>query len=171
MIIYHSASFRQQILLNFLKFFSTKLFKYNGTSYVNHNRLLGKHGDILIDGIKTGYVAASGYNIAVSAKSKNNHLIIVVLGGANSKDRDSQAIVLAQKGFTRLNHSLTRSKKSEKYGNKAIKISSQLESMQKSITLDQSDEILEAYRSRIKKKLCKNKKGEIHEKCKVDTVG
>lgn len=49
------------------KLFSMKSFKYRGRVHRNHNRLLGKFAGT--DGIKTGYVRASGYNVVISGKS------------------------------------------------------------------------------------------------------
>ena len=154
---------------HYYHFFSTRQFKYKGIVHKNHNKLLGYHGNILIDGIKTGYVAASGYNIAVSAKLKKDHLIIVVLGGTNSKDRDSQVLVLAQKGFVRLKHVAPFPKGSKKSEIKAPEKPAELKSGQNNITLEQSEKILKAYQMHIRNK--KFKKGDTNEKCQINPAG
>ena len=59
--------------------FSTRQFTYSGVTYGNHNRLLGSYEGM--DGIKTGYIRASGYNLVASAKRGNQRLIGVVFGG------------------------------------------------------------------------------------------
>jgi D-alanyl-D-alanine carboxypeptidase len=82
--------------------FATKQFCFRNQRLKNHNLLLGKNGDIIIDGIKTGFVNASGFNLAASAFKGNNRLIVVVLGGKTGKHRDSAVKLLLQKGFDRL---------------------------------------------------------------------
>lgn len=80
-------------------FFATKQFSYKRASIKNHNKLLGSHGNIVVDGIKTGYVAASGFNLAASAKQGKNRLIVVVLGGKTAKQRDLEVNRLLKRGF------------------------------------------------------------------------
>ncbi len=82
-------------------FFSTKKFSYKRASIENHNKLLGARNGIVIDGIKTGYVAASGYNLAASARKGKRRLIAVVLGGKTAKQRDEEVNCLLKKGFSR----------------------------------------------------------------------
>ncbi len=82
--------------------FSTKYHNVMGLNLHNHNHLLGMHDDICVDGIKTGYVTASGYNLAASAIKNNRRLIVVVLGGRSAKERDVQVKLLLRKGFARL---------------------------------------------------------------------
>ena len=82
--------------------FSTKQFSYRKVSMRNHNHLLGPHGDMIIDGIKTGYVGASGYNLVASATRGNQRLIGVVLGGRTAKQRDAEMRQLLRNAFVRL---------------------------------------------------------------------
>jgi D-alanyl-D-alanine carboxypeptidase len=70
------------------RYFQTRNFEYAGRSYRNHNRLLGRVDGV--DGIKTGFTRASGFNLLTSAKSGNRHLIAVVLGGRSGRIRDAQ---------------------------------------------------------------------------------
>lgn len=73
-------------------FFQTRVFNYDGASYRNHNRLLGRVEGV--DGIKTGYTRASGFNLLTSAKSEGRHIITVVLGGKSGRIRDAQVATL-----------------------------------------------------------------------------
>ena len=63
----------------YYRYFSTPSFTYRGHAMRNHNRLLGRVEGV--DGIKTGYVAASGFNLVTSVRRGNRHLVAVVLGG------------------------------------------------------------------------------------------
>src|SRR3954467_14039102 len=67
--------------------FSTTAFNYRGRSIRNHNRLLGSIEGV--DGIKTGYTRASGFNLVTSMRRGNRHLIGVVLGGRSGGSRDA----------------------------------------------------------------------------------
>jgi D-alanyl-D-alanine carboxypeptidase len=66
--------------------FSTRVFNYAGGSYRNHNRLLGRVEGV--DGIKTGYTRASGFNLMTSAKADGRQIVSVVLGGRSGGARD-----------------------------------------------------------------------------------
>ena len=78
-------------------YFSQKTFHYNGRTYTNHNTLLGKVDGV--DGFKTGYTNASGYNLVLSAKRDGRRLIAVVLGGASGSSRDQHMADLIERGF------------------------------------------------------------------------
>lgn len=67
-------------------FFKTKEFSYCGTVHKNHNHLLGKVKGV--DGIKTGFTCASGFNLAASMVRGEHRLIAVVLGGETRHARD-----------------------------------------------------------------------------------
>jgi D-alanyl-D-alanine carboxypeptidase len=73
-------------------YFGTRVFSYDGYAYRNHNRLLGRVEGV--DGIKTGYTRASGFNLLTSAKSDGRHIITVVLGGRSGRARDAQVAAL-----------------------------------------------------------------------------
>jgi D-alanyl-D-alanine carboxypeptidase len=55
-----------------------------------------------VDGIKTGYIRASGYNLVTSATRDNHHIIGVVLGGSTFRARDDKMIALMDKSFADL---------------------------------------------------------------------
>ena len=69
------------------RYFSTSVFNYHGQSIRNHNHLLGSVEGI--DGIKTGYTRASGFNLVSSMRRGNRHLVGVVLGGRSGGSRDA----------------------------------------------------------------------------------
>lgn len=66
--------------------FSLNQFQYNGVTYKTHNYLL--NDSLGTDGMKTGYTAASGFNILTSAQQGNYRVIAVTLGHKKVKDRD-----------------------------------------------------------------------------------
>jgi D-alanyl-D-alanine carboxypeptidase len=68
------------------RFFSIRTFVWHGTPIANHNHLLGTDG---VDGIKTGYTRASGFNLVTSVKRDNRFIVAVVLGGRSSRARDA----------------------------------------------------------------------------------
>src|SRR5258705_1937635 len=71
----------------YYRYFSTTSFAYRGQSIRNHNRLLGNVEGV--DGIKTGYTHASGFNLVTSMRRGNRHLVGVVLGGRSGGSRDA----------------------------------------------------------------------------------
>ena len=98
------AKLARALIRNYPKyyhFFATKKFSYKKAKIRNHNKLLGSRRGIIIDGIKTGYVAASGYNLAASAKKGRRRLVVVVLGGETAKQRDKEVDRLLKEGFRR----------------------------------------------------------------------
>ncbi|MBT5047579.1 MAG: D-alanyl-D-alanine carboxypeptidase [Rhodospirillaceae bacterium] len=84
----------------YFKLFSMKSFKYRGREYRNHNRLLGKFAGT--DGIKTGYVRASGYNIVISIQRERHRLIAVVFGGKSASKRDRHIKMLLRRTYRTL---------------------------------------------------------------------
>lgn len=77
------------------KFFATRSFKWKGNSYGNHNRLLGSVNGV--DGIKTGYIKASGFNLVASVKRNGRELVAVVIGGDSGKARNARMTALIEK--------------------------------------------------------------------------
>ena len=84
----------------YFKFFKTESFSYRGLTYVTHNHVMTRYEGV--DGIKTGYIRASGYNLVTSATRDNHHIIGVVLGGNTFRERDDLMIALLDKTFTRI---------------------------------------------------------------------
>ena len=71
----------------YYRYFATSTFVYRGHAIRNHNRLLGNVEGV--DGIKTGYTRASGFNLVTSMRRGNRHLVGVVLGGRSGGSRDA----------------------------------------------------------------------------------
>lgn len=81
----------------YYKYVSLQSFWYQGKKYRNHNRLLGKVKGV--DGIKTGFINASGFNLVTSACREGIRLIAVVMGGRSSKTRDRRMAQLLEVTF------------------------------------------------------------------------
>jgi D-alanyl-D-alanine carboxypeptidase len=69
-------------------YFSTPSFVFRGEEIRNHNHLLGRVEGV--DGIKTGYTRASGFNLVTSVRRNNRHLVAVVMGGSSAGARDAR---------------------------------------------------------------------------------
>jgi D-alanyl-D-alanine carboxypeptidase len=80
--------------------FSTLTFSHNGRVYRNHNTLLRSYRGA--DGLKTGYIRASGYNLVASARRDGTRLVAVLFGGKSAKKRDQQVASLLDQGFSKL---------------------------------------------------------------------
>lgn len=78
-------------------YFSTKSFVFRGRTIGNHNRLLSTYEGA--DGIKTGFIRASGYNLVASAQRNGQRLIGVVMGSRSSADRARLMTALLDHGF------------------------------------------------------------------------
>jgi D-alanyl-D-alanine carboxypeptidase len=74
-------------------YFSTRSFSYGGRKYGNHNRLLGRVKGM--DGIKTGYTRASGFNLVSTVENNGRSIVAVVMGGrtANSRNEHMAEII------------------------------------------------------------------------------
>lgn len=83
--------------------FSMKSFKYKGQTITGHNHLLDTFSGA--DGMKTGYTAASGYNIITSAKRGGKRVIAVTMGHKYLNDRDKKAALMMDKGLIELKKS------------------------------------------------------------------
>jgi D-alanyl-D-alanine carboxypeptidase len=71
----------------YYRYFSTTEFSFRGHTIHGHNHLLGSVEGV--DGIKTGYTRASGFNLVTSMHRGNRFLIGVVLGGRSGGSRDA----------------------------------------------------------------------------------
>ncbi len=81
----------------YYRYFSARSYTHKGRKHRNHNKLLGSYRGT--DGIKTGYIRASGFNLAASVKRGNTRLIGVVFGGRSAKSRDLHMKRLLDKAF------------------------------------------------------------------------
>ncbi len=77
--------------------FSTKQFHFRGRAYRNHNGLLYRYAGA--DGMKTGYIRASGFNLLASAVRGERRLVAAVFGGRSARARDDRMIELLDAGF------------------------------------------------------------------------
>lgn len=84
----------------YYKFFGQTEFTYRGVTYRSHNRLMETYSGM--DGLKTGYISASGFNLISSAVRDGRRLIAVVFGGKTAKSRNAQMAKLLDHGFSRL---------------------------------------------------------------------
>ncbi len=81
-------------------YFSETRFVWNGRTINSHNTLVtGMPG---VDGLKTGYIRASGFNVAVTAERDGRRLVAIVMGGASPAVRDAHARELIDAAFTTL---------------------------------------------------------------------
>jgi len=79
-------------------YFGTHVFYFRGHRHGNHNRLLGRYPGV--DGLKTGFVRASGYNLIASARNASGtRVVAVVLGGRSHSHRDMQMVGLLNHSF------------------------------------------------------------------------
>ncbi|MBO1078969.1 D-alanyl-D-alanine carboxypeptidase family protein [Roseomonas haemaphysalidis] len=78
-------------------YFSVQSFDWNGRTVYGHNRLLDSYPGA--DGIKTGFINASGFNLAASAMRNGVRMIAVVFGGASGAERDQHVMALLDRGF------------------------------------------------------------------------
>jgi D-alanyl-D-alanine carboxypeptidase len=72
----------------YYRYFATASFTHRGHAIRNHNKLLGRVEGV--DGIKTGYTRASGFNLVTSVRRGNRHIVAAVLGGASGAARDAR---------------------------------------------------------------------------------
>jgi len=78
----------QERFPSYYRYFSTKHFVFRGNNMRNHNHLLGRVDGV--DGIKTGYTRASGFNLVTSVHRGRRYIVAVVLGGRSSRRRDAR---------------------------------------------------------------------------------
>ncbi len=81
------------------QYFKARSFKYGRRRYRNHNRLLGRVKGV--DGIKTGYTRASGFNLVSSVSRGKRRIVAVVMGGKTGRSRNAQMTRLISKYLPR----------------------------------------------------------------------
>ena len=90
----------------YFRLFATHAFTYRGKTYRNHNTMLNNFAGV--DGIKTGYTRASGFNIVTSVRSGRRRLIGAVFGGESAARRNAEMRVLLTRAMTRASTKMTR---------------------------------------------------------------
>ena len=82
------------------RYFSRQRYTFRGKELKNHNTLLRTYPGT--DGIKTGYIRASGFNLAASVTRNGRRLIGVVFGGRSAKSRDRHMAKLLERAFKKV---------------------------------------------------------------------
>lgn len=80
--------------------FSQTEFSYNGQTYYTHNHVLKNFEGA--DGMKTGFIAAAGFNIVTSAQRDRERVIAVAMGYNTQEERDRAVTQLMEQGFRKL---------------------------------------------------------------------
>jgi D-alanyl-D-alanine carboxypeptidase len=78
-------------------YFATRSFEWNGDTITSHNRLMLRYNGA--DGIKTGYIRASGFNLVSSAERDGRRLVAAVMGGRSAPSRDRHMEALLDAAF------------------------------------------------------------------------
>lgn len=99
-------------------YFSTQSFRYKGITYNSHNRMVRNTQGV--DGLKTGFIRASGFNVATSARRGNRRIIGVVMGGQTAASRDQQMAQLLDRSFNRTASSQLASNVRSTYSAQAV---------------------------------------------------
>lgn len=73
---------------NQARYFQVQEFTYNGRTWRNTNKLLKTERGM--EGIKTGYIRDSGYNLVVSVRRDGRHVVAVVIGGKSGRARNAK---------------------------------------------------------------------------------
>lgn len=81
----------------YASYYRARSFSYNGRSFKATNNLLGKVAGV--DGLKTGYVRMSGYNLVATARRGGKQLVVVVMGGKSEAARDREVTRLLEAYF------------------------------------------------------------------------
>jgi D-alanyl-D-alanine carboxypeptidase len=88
------------------RLFSITSFTYRGKTYRSHNTLM--HGFPGMDGIKTGYTRASGFNLVSSVKTQDKHLVAAVFGGKTAAVRNAHMRMLLYRALEEASTEKTR---------------------------------------------------------------
>ena len=91
------AVYLMQTYPRYYPYFSLKEFQYGGQTFKTHNHLMETYRGM--DGLKTGYIAPSGFNLVATAKRGNLRLIGVIFGGKSANSRNTQMATLLDAGF------------------------------------------------------------------------
>lgn len=78
-------------------YFSNKKFSWGRATYKNHNKLIGVVEGV--DGIKTGYTRASGFNLMASAKRRGHRVVAIMFGGSTARSRDQHVTDLIEAAY------------------------------------------------------------------------
>jgi D-alanyl-D-alanine carboxypeptidase len=88
------------------RLFSSRTFSYGGAIYRNHNTMLGYYAGM--DGLKTGYTRASGFNIVTSVRRNGRHVVGAVFGGSSASARNVYMRAILDRGIAAASTERTR---------------------------------------------------------------
>jgi D-alanyl-D-alanine carboxypeptidase len=86
--------------------FATRTFRWGGETYRNHNTLLFRYAGL--EGMKTGYIRASGFNLVASARRGNKHVLAAYFGGKTAALRNAAVRAHLDTGFDKASQKKTR---------------------------------------------------------------
>lgn len=86
-------------------YFAQTRFSWGRNTYKNHNRLIGTVEGV--DGIKTGYTRASGFNLMTSAKRRGRRVVTIMFGGSTARSRDQHVADLVEAAYASFEQSPT----------------------------------------------------------------
>ena len=89
-----------------MRLFATRTFQFAGRTHKNHNTMLEHFAGM--EGIKTGYTTASGYNLVASVRRDGRHVLAAVFGGASAAARNARMRVLLTRGLQMASTAHTR---------------------------------------------------------------
>ncbi len=92
------------------------------TVYNTNRKLLKSYRGL--DGIKTGYTDASGFNLVASARHGNKRVIATVFGGRTSSSRNAKIAQLLDLGFSRVNTRLAEQRPKKDILRKTVQVAS-----------------------------------------------
>lgn len=79
----------------YASYYKARSFTYNGRRFKATNNLIGKVAGV--DGLKTGYIRLSGYNLVATSRRNGRKLVVVVMGGASESARDTEVTQLIER--------------------------------------------------------------------------
>ena len=80
---------------NYYDYFSIRSYSFRGRRLGNHNRVLNRYKGV--DGIKTGYINASGFNLVTSVQTDGKSVVAAVFGGTSGRSRDDHMVELLKR--------------------------------------------------------------------------
>lgn len=83
-------------------YFANTKFSWGRANYKNHNKLIGRV--VGVDGIKTGYTRASGFNLMASAKRRGRRVVAIMFGGSTARSRDQHVSDLIEAAYKSFEH-------------------------------------------------------------------
>lgn len=86
-------------------YFRISQFSYRGRVYKTHNKLIGRYDGT--DGIKTGYIAASGFNLTSSVRRGAKRVVGVVIGAKSGSSRNAYMMKMLDKAFAKASEGKT----------------------------------------------------------------